>query len=535
MTAQRIANWLTWAWEAGGRVVQPRSPGVGQESVGTRLHGYHLLAARAMCIGTVLGVAGLLLVAFPARYQQLADTFQSLSPAQAAVLRELGISGLLHARLLVTVEATVAMAFLGVSVLILCKRSDDWLALHVAAALAAYMAWIQPSLESLAATPSEWQMAARIAQALGMAGSVAFFFVFPDGRFVPGWTRPLLVLLFGWAAAWVLLPGSVFDLSNPFRLSLPTFVMDMAWWTMAMGAQVYRLTRVATPVQRQQTKWILGASVIGMVAYLLFGFDRFALPAFQEARMANVVYDLVGVPLFLLSMLILPVGFAVSILRYRLWDIEGLISRALVYGSMTAIVAGLYPTMVGFFQRLFVALTGDHSEAAIVICTLIVASALTPLKNSLQRIVDRYLKQSPNPMSGLQTFTGAVHAIVDVLDCNELTRKALLEAIRAFDAAGGAVYLADNGHLRLAHTSGEGGQVEGMAAWLESGGTRYGRMVLGPRRAGAAYTPRERELFESTAALVARAIHFSELMDACQVPSAPVESPRLVSVGGGAS
>jgi hypothetical protein len=74
-----------------------------------------------------------------------------------------------------------------------------------------------------------------------------------------------------------------------------------------------------------------------------------------------------------------------------------------------------------------------------------------------------------------------------------------------------------------------------MAAWLESGGTRYGRMVLGPRRAGAAYTPRERELFESTAALVARAIHFSELMDACQVPSAPVESPRLVSVGGGAS
>jgi hypothetical protein len=125
-----------------------------------------------------------------------------------------------------------------------------------------------------------------------------FFYIFPDGQFVPRWTRFLLPLSVLWVLAWVLLPGSIFDLANPFRLTVPSFVLLMVGWAGGVAAQLYRFARVAGPVQRQQTKWILFATATAILAYLLFGVDRFALPVWTEARLAGVIYDVIGVPLF---------------------------------------------------------------------------------------------------------------------------------------------------------------------------------------------------------------------------------------------
>ena len=78
--------------------------------------------------------------------------------------------------------------------------------------------------------------------------------------------------------------------------------------------------------------------------------------------------------------------------RYRLYEIDHLISRTLVYVPLTALLAGLYAATVTLLQRLFQSLTGDRSDAAIIISTLILASVFTPLRKWLEGIVERRFK-----------------------------------------------------------------------------------------------------------------------------------------------
>jgi hypothetical protein len=88
----------------------------------------------------------------------------------------------------------------------------------------------------------------------------------------------------------------------------------------------------------------------------------------------------------------LPVAAAIAVLRRRLYDIDLILNRALVYIPLTGILGGLYAAGVALFQRIFQALTGDKSDAAVVITTLVLAGMFTPIRNALQVFVDRRFK-----------------------------------------------------------------------------------------------------------------------------------------------
>jgi hypothetical protein len=89
---------------------------------------------------------------------------------------------------------------------------------------------------------------------------------------------------------------------------------------------------------------------------------------------------------------LLPVAAAVAILHHRLYDIDLILNRALVYIPLTGILGGLYAAGVALFQRVFTAVTGDKSDAAIVMATLVLAGLFTPVRNGLQSFVDRRFK-----------------------------------------------------------------------------------------------------------------------------------------------
>jgi len=88
----------------------------------------------------------------------------------------------------------------------------------------------------------------------------------------------------------------------------------------------------------------------------------------------------------------LPIAAAVAVLRHRLYDIDLILRRAFVYIPLTALLGGLYAAGVALFQRIFVAATGDTSDAAIVFATLVLAGMFTPARNWLQTFVDRRFK-----------------------------------------------------------------------------------------------------------------------------------------------
>jgi hypothetical protein len=127
---------------------------------------------------------------------------------------------------------------------------------------------------------------------------------------------------------------------------------------------------------------------------------------------SNLVSQLVGLPLLYLALLTVPVTLTISILRYRLYDIDIIINRTLVYVPVTAIVAGLFTAS----QRLLVSLTAGPSLPATVLSTLMVAALLTPVKDRIQKRVDRHFKDAPNPSKKLNLFAEHVRSRLFAVD-----------------------------------------------------------------------------------------------------------------------
>jgi hypothetical protein len=137
--------------------------------------------------------------------------------------------------------------------------------------------------------------------------------------------------------------------------------------------------------ERAQLRWIAIAVILLALSGIPFVIVRYGLQAEYATGHLLLATSLIAGCL-------LPVAAAVAILHHRLYDIDVILNRALVYIPLTGILGGLYAAGVALFQRLFMTVTGDRSDAAIVITTLVMAGLFTPVKNSLQNFVDRRFK-----------------------------------------------------------------------------------------------------------------------------------------------
>jgi hypothetical protein len=218
-------------------------------------------------------------------------------------------------------------------------------------------------------------------------------------------------------------------------------------------------------------------------------------------------YELIRGPLSNLATLIAPASLGLAILRYRLWDIDLLINRTLVYVPMTALLAGLYTASVALTQRLFIALTGERSDAVIVFVTLLLATAFSSLRGRLQTLVDRRFKEVPDPTRELKAIGRQVRAVVEVVDQRELARRLLREAVTALEAESGAVYLWADSGWQLLESHGEWDEAQAaITVSLDAGGAPYGLLSLGRRTLGLEYGPKERAALQDTAGVVASAM-----------------------------
>src|SRR5439155_9372176 len=143
-------------------------------------------------------------------------------------------------------------------------------------------------------------------------------YTFPTGRFTPRWTRFVYLGVIASALVWVLAPASPFNLSRTYQLPLLSFIIVECWWISGIVAQVWRFIRIATPVERLQTKWILFGFAVGTSLYIALLVDRVIVPIVSEPHFPSIVYDLFLVPLFLPILLVAPLTFTISIFRYLL-------------------------------------------------------------------------------------------------------------------------------------------------------------------------------------------------------------------------
>jgi hypothetical protein len=155
-----------------------------------------------------------------------------------------------------------------------------------------------------------------------------------------------------------------------------------------MYAQIYRYRHVSTPTERQQTKWVLfGILLWYLLLVMLFVPYSFELNLPPGSPLAW--WALVSSTGWWLTLTIVPLSLSIAVLRYRLYDIDLLINRTLVYGALTATLVALYFGGIVVLQRVFVLLAGHKSTLAVVASTLVIAALFSPLRRRIQSLIDR--------------------------------------------------------------------------------------------------------------------------------------------------
>ena len=214
---------------------------------------------------------------------------------------------------------------------------------------------------------------------------------------------------------------------NPFGLEGSPLVWDAAiaivpllpLCILASALSLVMRYRRSGGEEREQIKWIaFAASVVGLL-YLIAIASSFIFP--QETWFAP------GSPLWLtlleyaalLSLTAVPIAVGFAVLRYRLYDIDVVINRALVYGSLTAALAATYFGGVVGLQYVFRALTGQGSTLAVVASTLLIAALFNPLRHRIQSFIDRrFYRRKYDARKTLEAFSAQLR---DETDLNALS------------------------------------------------------------------------------------------------------------------
>ena len=243
---------------------------------------------------------------------------------------------------------------------------------------------------------------------------LGFFLVtFPDGRFVPRWSWLIGCTLVA-QAVFFMLPGPFNILSWPVPLF--RFELVLAWGS-PIAVQIYRYRRVSTPVQRQQTKWF----IFGLISFLMLLLLQGLMAQFvQPTTIGGAFFSLVSPTLPALGFLLIPLSITLAILRSRLWDIDVIIRRTLVYSTLTVILALLYLGLVISLGSLVRLLTGQagQSPVSIVASTLVIAALFQPLRRRIQAIIDlRFYRRKYDAAKTVEAFSATLR---NELDLNQL-------------------------------------------------------------------------------------------------------------------
>ncbi|MDJ0757381.1 MAG: GAF domain-containing sensor histidine kinase [Ardenticatenaceae bacterium] len=320
-----------------------------------------------------------------------AITDMRLSSADLAALTALGVSKNFYIWFIVLNELIFALGFISIGIFIYSRKTDDWLAWCVSLALIAFGVTGGGLADFAVPADSSWFWVMEMIQAIGTAGMVSLFFIFPNGRFVPTWSKWLVQ---GWCLLvffWFLFPSvplNMLDGEVWGQTPLASTIFALILFNIGVFSQFYRYIKVSDFVAKQQTKWI----VMGFAATATAG-TIFYLPPLLSEELATsgslrMSRNLFILPLANLLVLALPASIAIAIFRYRLWDIDILINRTLVYTSLTTIIVAAYILLVGSLNALFQA---QNNLWVSLVATAFVTVIFQPLRENLQRWVNRLM------------------------------------------------------------------------------------------------------------------------------------------------
>jgi tRNA A-37 threonylcarbamoyl transferase component Bud32 len=350
-----------------------------------KLTGFRLRAARALWLGMAIFTIFLFIAGIKTSF----EIGLRLLPESQEALRAAGLSLQLPAYVLVVTDTLTVLFFGAIAFLLVWRRGDE-VATLVVASMLLFTGALYTGPTANANLP---HLALAILPGLAESMQAWFVYLFPNGKSLPRWI---------W---WILIPLPIWRIGIWFVDYIPNYKAEFrtaenyshtaqqAWdiglflLVLAGGiaAQVYRYRKLSTPLQRQQTKWVL----FGMIITVLFvGAYVVVFNVLGYGKNPSLVVSLVARVLRQLSLMIVPATIAIAVLRYRLWDIDFAINRSLVYGSLTTILLTLFALSLRAISALA---QGFSAGPLVAMLTSMILFALIfqPLNRGLQKFVDR--------------------------------------------------------------------------------------------------------------------------------------------------
>jgi len=370
----------------------------------TTLRGRSLVIARAAWVIIATLTLGLFLASIPA-YVSTVFNFGQAAWMEAPVEAPAGVIFVLD---LVAVLGSIASALVCLTLagVLFWRKSDDWMIMFISSYLLLYGTIMAGPLEWAEAFYPAWPtLAVDVIQPLLLTTpTVALVVLFPDGRFVPRWTRWLILLSIALVVATLYLPLTYWGVFMVMILLC------------AIYGQVYRYRRLSTPTEQQQTKWVLCGFLLWLLLMGILGVPysiELSLPPGSPLPWWTLLYS-AG---WWLTLAIVPLSLTIAILRYRLYDIDVVINRTLVYGSLTATLAVVYFGGVTATQAILRVLIGheEQPQLAVVASTLVIAALFTPLRQRIQWFIDRrFYRRKYDARKTLEAFSSKLRDETDL-------------------------------------------------------------------------------------------------------------------------
>lgn len=350
-------------------------------------------------------------------------TLMNPSAQTMRYLDSLGWDAIIYAVYSLATEGIFTALYFFVGLIIFTRRSDERMAIFTSFTLIAFGVGnrlMTPTIGALQSLPYGGLINAFFGFA-AYASFTQFPYLFPNGFYVPTWARVPALIWFVFAIAMNFAQGSYLDPTTWSPTLLVLVILPL--WSTILISQVYRYRYTSNQIERQQTKWVVFALslIVIAVAPVIVVLSNYGLSVIYEmfttefsSSQAFALGTIVQAWLRIIY-LFLPIGFAFSILRYRLWDIDVIIRKTLVYGALSAQLALVYFGGVTLLGSLFSAISGQQSTIAIVISTLAIAALFNPLRRRVQDFIDRrFYRKKFNAERILADFASIARDEVDI-------------------------------------------------------------------------------------------------------------------------
>ena len=369
----------------------------------------------------------------------------------------------------VIIDLTYFIVFSTVALIIITRKSDNYMVLAVAAALVLYgttattgFARISSALSTVCSGPGffcvgpvdYWSLTINFLLSASTVSVPILAYLFPDGHFVPRWTRWVAALWIAWGVLSLFFPR-INPYNWPFQYLALLYIVGLST---GIYAQIFRYRRVSTQEQRQQTKWVAfgfaAASIVFGILVALVISITFLFP-FLATYLSNEIFSAA----FLISQSIVPACIGLSILQRRLWDIDVIINRTLIYTMLSGCLLLVFwasdtalENLLGSVLSALAAsakLSQYSSQFSGVGSTMIVALSVSPIHKRSEEFINRmFYKDKLHLRRMLSEFAREIRYVENL---SQLLSEVVERTCKLLKIRCGAIYLGDSsGRLKLA-------------------------------------------------------------------------------------